>query len=218
MSDGTADVSRRGFLRSAAGATAVAAASGQAAAQEGGGQPDFGGYLDDVGNYDGSVEDLTGESEVTVTVGAEGNGGAFAFDPPAIHVDSGTTVKWEWTGNGGGHNVIAEGGEFDSGTAVAEAGVNFEYTFESDGIFNYYCQPHKSLGMKASVVVGSDYPTAGGGGGEGGGGGGGGGGGPSLPDSAKSLGIAATFAMVSTLGLAYFFIKYGGDYGGSSDV
>ncbi|ELK46159.1 halocyanin, partial [Haloferax sp. BAB-2207] len=43
----------------------------------------------------------------------------------------------------------------------------------------------------------------------------GGGGGPSrpqVPDSAKSLGVATTFAMIATLGLAYFFMKYGGDY------
>jgi hypothetical protein len=43
--------------------------------------------------------------------------------------------------------------------------------------------------------------------------GGGGGGAPTLPDSAKSIGVGATFAMAATLGLAYFFIKYGGDYG-----
>ncbi|MDG5776469.1 halocyanin domain-containing protein, partial [Haloarculaceae archaeon H-GB1-1] len=154
-----------------------------------------------------SVEDLTGESEVTVTVGAEGNGGAFAFDPPAIHVDSGTTVKWEWTGNGGGHNVIAEDGTFDSGTAVADAGVNFEYTFESDGIYNYYCQPHKSLGMKASVVVGSDYPTAGGGGG-----------GESTPVNPEHMGvpfqphfvgIATVVMMFASLMFTFFLLKYG---------
>jgi hypothetical protein len=34
-----------------------------------------------------------------------------------------------------------------------------------------------------------------------------------LPDSAKTLGVAATGAMASVLGLAYFFLKYGGDYG-----
>ncbi|MEF8908404.1 MAG: halocyanin domain-containing protein, partial [Haloarculaceae archaeon] len=61
-------------------------------------------------------------------------------------------------------------------------------------------------GMKGSVVVGTDYPTAGGGGG--------GGGEPrDLPDGAKTLGVATGFVMVATLGLAYFFVKYGGDYG-----
>jgi len=58
--------------------------------------------------------------------------------------------------------------------------------------------------MKGAIVVGTDYPTIDTGGG--------GGGGPTLPDSAKSLGVAASFVMVATLGLAYFFMKFGGDY------
>lgn len=59
-----------------------------------------------------------------------------------------------------------------------------------------------------------------GGGGEGGGGGGGGGEGgggsevPTVPESAKVLGVATSVSMVATLGLVYFFIKYGGDYAG----
>jgi hypothetical protein len=63
--------------------------------------------------------------------------------------------------------------------------------------------------MKASVVVGSEFPTTGGGGG-----GDGGGAGPGdLPESAQTLGVATMVVFVATLGLAYFFIKYGGDYG-----
>src|SRR6056297_2807227 len=82
----------------------------------GGGPPDFGGFLDDVGNFDGSVTDARGQDSVTVAVGAQGNGGAFAFDPPAVHVDNGATVQFEWTGQGGGHNVVQDGGDtLDSG-------------------------------------------------------------------------------------------------------
>ncbi|PSP82101.1 halocyanin domain-containing protein, partial [Halobacteriales archaeon QS_1_68_17] len=165
---------RRDFLRTAGGAAggtaAAAAVPGSAVAQEGGSGPDFGGWFDDVGNFDGVV-DRTGQSEVTVTVGAEGNGGAFAFAPAAVRVDPGTTVKFEWTGEGGGHNVIGEDNDLDSGDPVAESGVNYEYTFEEDGIYKYVCEPHLSLGMKGAVVVG------GGGGGESGDGGGGSGGG-----------------------------------------
>jgi len=203
-------VSRRGFMRTAAGATAATAATGTAAAQEeGGGTPDWGGWFSDVGNYDGSTVDMTGESEVTVTVGAQGNGGGFAFDPPAVHVDTGTTVKFEWTGEGGGHNVVEQGGStLDSGAAVAEAGVNYEHTFESGGMFKYYCSPHQGLGMKGGIVVGSDFPTTGGGGG----GGGDSGAAPEVPGTAKSLGVATTFVMIATLGMAYFFMRYGGDY------
>jgi plastocyanin len=51
-------------------------------------------------SYDGSVADMTEQSEVTVETGAEGNGGNFAFEPAAIRIDTGTTVVWKWTGQG----------------------------------------------------------------------------------------------------------------------
>ncbi|MFB6164540.1 MAG: halocyanin domain-containing protein [Haloarculaceae archaeon] len=173
----------------------------------GGGKPDLGGWLDGVSDYDGSVTDKTGSKTVTVEVGASGNGGNFAFSPAAVHVDNGATVEFKWTGKGGGHNVVDQAGEFSSGSPTAEAGVNFKHTFEKDGIYKYFCEPHKSLGMKGAVVVGTDYKTV-----STGGGGGGGGGGPTLPGSAKAVGIATTTVMGATLGLAYFFLKYGGDY------
>ena len=239
MTAGTADVSRRGFLRAAAvgtaGAGAVGAgAAGSAAAAEDGGdggnaseggnadeggdgggggggaapEPTYGGWFDDVANFDGTT-DMRGQSEVAVAVGTQGNNGNFAFDPPAVHVDPGTTVVWEWTGEGGEHNVQHDGGEFES-ELTAEGGFTYEQTFDEDGMWKYFCRPHQSLGMKGAVVVGSDYPGAGAGGGEGGG--------PQqLPDTAKTLGIATTLVMAVTLGLAYFFLRYGGDYGDTAE-
>jgi len=62
----------------------------------------------------GTVADETGSSEVTVTVGAAGNGGFCAFDPPAVRVEPGANVVWEWTGKGGQHNVVHEAGDFES--------------------------------------------------------------------------------------------------------
>ncbi|ELZ92743.1 halocyanin domain-containing protein [Haloferax sulfurifontis] len=203
MTDGNVDMSRRAFLGAAAGGAAVAATSGTAAAQTE--EPDFGGHIDGI---DGGYEDLRGQSEVTIEVGAEGNGGNLAFSPAGVWIDVGTTVTWEWTGEGGGHNVVAsEGASLDSGAAVSEAGSTYEYTFEEGdaGITKYHCVPHEALGMLGAVAVGGDVPTVTTGGG-------GGSNLPQVPDSAKSLGVATTFAMVATLGLAYFFMKYGGDY------
>jgi halocyanin-like protein len=165
-------VSRRGFLRTTAGGVAAGAAltaAGGAAAQSG---EDFDGYLSDTGNYDGTVVDERGADQVTVDVGASGNNGPFAFEPAAVRVDPGAEVVWEWTGEGGQHNVVDEAGGFES-DLTAEAGFTYSRTVDEPGVTKYFCAPHKSLGMKGVVVVG-DVDV--GGGGEDGGGTGGDGG------------------------------------------
>jgi halocyanin-like protein len=119
----------------------------------GGGVPsEVSDYLSNDDTFDG-VQDMTGQGSVTVMCGSEGNNGNFAFDPSAIRVDAGTTVTWEWTGQGGQHNVVDEDGAFES-DLTAEEGFTFEHTFEESGTTLYYCQPHKTLGMKGAVIVG----------------------------------------------------------------
>ncbi|MFO7832794.1 MAG: halocyanin domain-containing protein, partial [Halohasta sp.] len=138
---------RRDFIRTAGGSaaatTAVAAGSGTAAAQEE--QPEF----SELEGIDGGIEDLRGESEVTVEVGASGNGGNVAYSPAGIWIDPGTTVIWEWTGEGGEHNVVTTDGpaELES-ELTAESGFTYEFEFTEDhaGITNYQCEPHASLG------------------------------------------------------------------------
>jgi len=162
-------VRRREFVRGAAGVAALAA-TGTATAQE---APDYGDWFSNVGNYDGTTVDRRGEDSVEIAVGAEGNGGGFAFAPPAVMVNPGTEVVWRWTGAGGTHNVVSEGdGPLDSGEAVDEEGKEYTYTFEETGTFKYYCVPHESLGMKGAVVVREGQP-AGSDGGDGGSGSGG---------------------------------------------
>ncbi|WP_135661707.1 halocyanin domain-containing protein [Halorhabdus rudnickae] len=199
---------RRDFLRSAGAVTGGAAAAGataSAAAQEGGGggKPDYGGWFSDVSNFS-STEDHRGQDEVTVEVGVEGNGNFWAFGPPAIHVDAGTTVVFEWTGEGNAHNVVAEDESYSSGSAVAEAGTTFEHTFEEAGISKYYCNPHRSVGMKGAVVVGDDYASIEAG--------------ASTPVNPEHMGVPfqphyvgiATFlAFSSTLAFTFYLLKYG---------
>ena len=110
---------------------------------------DFDGWFDDVPNFEG-VEDLTGEDEVTVDVGAGSDG--YLFEPAAIRVSTGTTVVWEWTGEGGAHDVTAEDGTFES-ELTSDAGATFEHTFDEAGTYEYVCTPHESMGMKGAVVV-----------------------------------------------------------------
>jgi halocyanin-like protein len=106
-------------------------------------------WLSDVSNYD-AVRDLTGQGSVTIGVGAQGNNGNFAFGPPAVRIDAGTTVTWEWTGKGGSHNVVDDSGSFESSL---QASGSFEHTFDSPGTFKYFCQPHRALGMKGAIIV-----------------------------------------------------------------
>jgi halocyanin-like protein len=144
---------RRGLLKTGAGATVggvAAGAVGTASAQE----DLYDGYLSDDDSWEGQTADATGSDEVEVTVGAQGNNGPNAFGPSAILVDSGTTVRWVWSGNGQ-HNVVAEDESFES-ELVGEEGFEYTQTFESSGVTKYYCVPHRALGMKGVVVVGED--------------------------------------------------------------
>jgi halocyanin-like protein len=109
-----------------------------------------------VSNYEGTV-DYTGREEATVSVGAGENG--LLFDPPAVLVDPGTTVVWEWTGAGGAHGVAHEpdgGGEpaFES-EVVEDAGHTFGREFQESVTFRYYCPSHRGADMKGVVAVGS---------------------------------------------------------------
>ncbi len=144
-----------------AGVAGVALATAGCSGNGGGEEPPEGvpasihEYLSGVSNYDDELTDLTGEDEVTVTVGAEGNGGYLAFSPAAFRIDAGTTVRWEWSGRGGPHNVVsvsASDFEFDSGSAVPER-EPFAVTFEETGVGVYHCSPHSVSGMRAGFEV-----------------------------------------------------------------
>lgn len=109
----------------------------------------------DASGFDGSFEDLTGEDEITIAVGA-GSGGT-AFDPAAARIDTGTTVVWEWTGDGGGHNVVPDGDtdfdDFGDSSTTAQEGHTAEYTFDESGAALYVCTPHRAQDMYGALIV-----------------------------------------------------------------
>lgn len=113
-------------------------------------EPDYNGWLDTTETYDGTA-DFRGESDVTVRVGAGSQG--YSFSPAAIMIDPGTTVIWEWTGAGGGHNVVEENEAFGDREVVAEEGHTYEHTFEEPGTYRYVCVPHDQQGMRGAVTV-----------------------------------------------------------------
>lgn len=196
--DENSPLSRRAFVRrGTSGAVAAATAAGVA----------------------GSAGTASAQTAHTVDMTDQ-----LVFDPDQLTIAPGDTVVWENVGSVG-HSVTAyedripgdaeyfASGGFDSEQAARNAypegdvagGESFEHTFEVEGEYGYFCIPHESAGMVASLTVG-----------EGGGtptGGGGGGGPPPVPESARTLALATIFGLLSTLGLAYVFMKYGGDYG-----
>ncbi|MEF8901627.1 MAG: halocyanin domain-containing protein [Halovenus sp.] len=110
-------------------------------------------HLGDVGNFDGTLADFTGDDTVGVTSGdVEGVEQQFAFGPPAIRVSQGTEVTWTWSGSDS-HSVTHDNGDaFDSGIESGD-GTTFSYTFDESGTYLYICIPHESLGQKGAVIV-----------------------------------------------------------------
>ena len=172
--DSSPGLPRRRFLRGAVVASGVAATvSGTAAAQE---TVSYGDWFTgqakggEVQNFDGTTADETGSSSVTIEVGAEGNGGPYAFAPPAVRIDPGTTVTFDWVSDT--HNTIVEeqpeGAGWEGHQPIENTGFSYEHTFETEGVYKYYCEPHLTLGMKAAIVVGDAEIAAAGDGAEGG--------------------------------------------------
>lgn len=92
----------------------------------------------------------------TVVVGPDGTP---RFDPETFTISAGATVRWEWEDDG--HNVRPSTTPEDSawsgtpggdGTTYDE-GYAYEYTFDVPGEYEYYCAPHRSLGMTGSFTV-----------------------------------------------------------------
>lgn len=110
-------------------------------------------------NYDGTIVDRRGQETITVGVGTGPSG--WRFGPPAVAVAPGTTVRWEWTGQGGAHNVEAEPEdqigesdyEYSSGEPVSSGDATYEQTFDDPGIALYHCEPHLAVGMKGAIVI-----------------------------------------------------------------
>ena len=132
----------------------------------------------------------------------------FAFEPgtdePA-HITPGTTVDFVWQTPT--HNIVVDsqpdGSDWAGHEPIEDAGFEVSHTFEVEGTYEFHCAPHQSLGMEGTIEVSQDA------GGENGGDDGGGA--PAVPDAAKTIGLGLFLAMVTTLGLAYFLLRYGGN-------
>ncbi|WP_458208620.1 plastocyanin/azurin family copper-binding protein [Haladaptatus sp. NG-SE-30] len=79
------------------------------------------------------------------------------FDPIGLYVEPGTTVRFEIAA--GAHSATTYENRIPSDASAFDSGVissgGFEHTFEEPGTYDYYCIPHKSVGMVGRIVVGS---------------------------------------------------------------
>lgn len=101
---------------------------------------------------------------MVTTTGDETN---YYFDPIGLLVTPGSTITFkntkgshsstaykEGTGSASVTRIPDQADAWDSGT-LSESGATFEHTFEAEGTYDYFCLPHKSLGMVGRIVVGS---------------------------------------------------------------
>jgi len=201
---------RRDFLMAATGvAGGGAAGATAAAAQET--------TTTSSGNTTASENETTTAANGTTTSGGSsggggpteevivGPGGSLVYEPADLTIAPGTTVNFVWESDN--HNIVVDSQPDDAnweGTAGSETqtydtGHEYSYTFETEGTFEYFCEPHKQTGMTGTITVTPDAGESESSG-------------PAIPSSAKTLGIATTVVMAATLGLTYVFMRYGGDY------
>lgn len=163
---------RRTFV-TAASAVSVGALSGCAAPTEDEGteaEEQNGGAEDE-----GTTTETTAEGTTTEQGGQDGGatqirmeteGDHYYFDPIGLFVEPGATVEWVIEsgshsstayaeGNGGAEvNRIPQDAEPWNSEVLSDEGATFTHTFEATGTYDYFCVPHKSLGMVGRVVCG----------------------------------------------------------------
>lgn len=167
---------RRRFLTAIGGLVGVAAA-GCIASDDGADRPDGGDGSEGSGDsteaaaresHDHESAHELGDPRAEIEVEMVSEDG-YHFRPHAVHVERGGTVTW--TAVDGGHDTrsyheethgdrlrIAEEAAPWASDLMEEPGDQFELTFETEGVYDYACEPHEGSGMVGTVVVGWPDP------------------------------------------------------------
>jgi plastocyanin len=92
-------------------------------------------------------------ADQVVTVGPDGS---FSFEPETFELATGETVLWVWDSSG--HNMVVgvapDGSDWSGDSAdVYGDGHRHTHSFRTAGEYEYYCDPHRNLGMTGSFVV-----------------------------------------------------------------
>ncbi|UTF52181.1 plastocyanin/azurin family copper-binding protein [Natronosalvus rutilus] len=176
---------------------------------------------------DGGADNETEDGDANETQGADngegdqnGDGGTagesvtvelvdYAYEPGTespLEIPPGTLVEFVWITDN--HNVAVDSqpddASWDGYEPIENAGFEYEFTFETEGEYEFHCDPHLSLGMVGTIAVNPEASI--------GGDDGGGEGIPSLvPDPAVTLLVATLTSLVVVMTLVYAFLKYGSD-------
>jgi plastocyanin len=126
--------------------------------------------------YQALINSLIGneKSNKPVTIFVGGPNAEFAFYPDRLQIELGDQLTWEL--QSGGHTVTAyhptnfnlyqpripDGADpWDFDLLAAKKGTSFSWTPKSEGVYNYFCRPHESVGMVGVIVVGRAIPGPG---------------------------------------------------------
>lgn len=154
---------RRKVLK-AVGFTATAGLTGLAGCSAPSDETDTPADDDTATATDGGGDSSGGEGTTVEMITSDD--GSYYFDPIGLFVEAGTTVTFENVS--GSHSATAYDESIDSASTtripegasafnsgiLSEEGATFEHTFETTGTYDYFCLPHKSLGMVGRIVVG----------------------------------------------------------------
>lgn len=173
-------LTRRRLLQGTAGLTVVglAGCTGSTEAPSGGSPEDTsnggaGGSENPPGHGErehshGGVGEPRDAREVAVNTATGAETTEYHFDPHVTRVTVGGTVTWRLEsgthtatayhpGNDQPRLVPDSTDAWDSGT-LTEPGQTYEHTFDTEGIYHYYCEPHEQFGMLGTVIVGEPNP------------------------------------------------------------
>jgi pseudoazurin len=93
-------------------------------------------------------------SDVTVEMlNRDADGNRMVYSQEIVEIAAGSTVKWVPTDKGHNVEIIASPNDMKF---RSKNGKEASVTFETPGIYYYWCTPHKGMGMIGLVVVGGD--------------------------------------------------------------
>jgi pseudoazurin len=92
--------------------------------------------------------------DVTVEMlNKDADGNRMVYSQEIVEIAAGSTVKWVPTDKGHNVEIIASPNDMKF---KSKNGKEASVTFETPGIYYYWCTPHKGMGMIGLVVVGGD--------------------------------------------------------------